>query len=541
MNPISLLRSRLSLSALAGIGLALGVVATVVMVRAVDGAAFADAAGQAGREPVGVALALGAFGAAFVLRAIAWQRVLPGIGFGQSLAGIHVALGANHLLPFRLGEPLRVLSAVRRAPVGFEAAAASTVTLRAGDMVAVVLLGLLAAPTAFLGLIGWVAWAIFAALGVVAVLGWRWLRAVARHRADVVMPGPLVMGLTVVAWLAESVLVWQVAHWAGLSLSWPEALVVTTAAVAAQVAAIAPGGLGTYEAAAVAAYVALGYEPDTALVAALGAHALKTVYSVVAGGIAVFVPGPSLIGRLRLRRATEAREASPPPPDAPVLLFMPAFDEEAAVGACVRRAPAMVRGRVVQTLVVDDGSSDATVARAQEAGAEVIELGTNRGLGAAVRVGLAEGVRRGAAAVVFCDADGEYPPEELEMVVAPILEGRADYVTGSRFLGRIDHMRPHRRLGNVVLTRLLSLIARRRISDGQTGYRGLSLAAASHAEIIHDFNYAQVLTLDLLAKGFRHVEVPISYHFRTTGDSFIRLGPYLRTVVPAVYREVNAA
>ena len=124
-------------------------------------------------------------------------------------------------------------------------------------------------------------------------------------------------------------------------------------------------------------------------------------------------------------------------------------------------------------------------------------------------------------------------------MVEPVLDGRADYVTGSRFLGHIEHMRPHRRIGNLVLTRLLSLVARRRISDGQTGYRALSPAAASSAEIIHDFNYAQVLTLDLLAKGFRHIEVPISYRFRTTGHSFVKLGPYLRRVVPAVYREIN--
>jgi len=221
------------------------------------------------------------------------------------------------------------------------------------------------------------------------------------------------------------------------------------------------------------------------------------------------------------------------------LLFMPAFNEERSVGGCVRRVPDMVLGRPVEVLVVDDGSTDGTVARAEAAGAEVLSLPSNRGLGAAVRVGLAEGVRRSAAAVVFCDADGEYPPEELANLVGPILDGSADYVAGSRFLGRIDHMRPHRRLGNVVLTRLLSVVARRRISDGQTGYRAFSPDAAAEAEVIHDFNYAQVLTLDLLAKGFRYREVPISYHFRTEGESFIKLGRYLRNVIPAVYRELN--
>ena len=189
--------------------------------------------------------------------------------------------------------------------------------------------------------------------------------------------------------------------------------------------------------------------------------------------------------------------------------------------------------------MIDDGSADDTIGEAERAGATVIALPQNRGLGAAVRVGLAAGVERGAAAVVFCDADGEYPPEELANLVRPILADEADYVCGSRFLGDIQHMRPHRRFGNQVLTKTLSVIARRRITDGQTGYRAFSPAAAARAEVIHDFNYAQVITLDLLAKGYRYLEVPISYHFRTTGESFIKLGPYLRKVVPAVYRELN--
>ena len=91
-----------------------------------------------------------------------------------------------------------------------------------------------------------------------------------------------------------------------------------------------------------------------------------------------------------------------------------------------------------------------------------------------------------------------------------------------------------------MLTWLLSRVARRRLADGQSGYRALSASAAEDAEIVHDFNYAQVLTLDLLAKGYAYAEVPISYRFREHGTSFVRLGPYLRRVVPAVYRELNA-
>ncbi|MGH9112587.1 MAG: hypothetical protein ACRDZN_09895, partial [Acidimicrobiales bacterium] len=142
------------------------------------------------------------------------------------------------------------------------------------------------------------------------------------------------------------------------------------------------------------------------------------------------------------------------------------------------------------------------------------------------------------------DADGEYAPEELAALVAPILGGRADYVIGSRFAGLPRAMRPHRWLGNRTLTLALKLLVRRwgvrGLTDGQSGYRALSPRATADAEILHDFNYAQVLTLDLVAKGFRYAEVPISYRFRQHGRSYVRLGPYLRRVVPAVWRELRS-
>jgi glycosyltransferase involved in cell wall biosynthesis len=227
----------------------------------------------------------------------------------------------------------------------------------------------------------------------------------------------------------------------------------------------------------------------------------------------------------------------------PVVVVFPAYNEEPTVAAVVRRTPAEVAGHPVEVVVVDDGSADGTASAARRAGAIVHVHGANRGLGAAVRTGLAIGVDRGAAVIAFLDADGEYAPEELERLVAPILSGRADYVAGSRFAGLPRRMLPHRWLGNRVLTVGVRAVVRRwgvrDLTDGQSGYRALSPAAAAAAEIIHDFNYAQVLTFDLLAKGFRYAEVPISYGFRRHGQSFVRLGPYLRQVIPAVWRELR--
>ena len=214
------------------------------------------------------------------------------------------------------------------------------------------------------------------------------------------------------------------------------------------------------------------------------------------------------------------------------------------MGDVVRRVPSEIRGHPVRCVVVDDGSTDATAAEAAAAGAQVVSFEANRGLGAAVRVGIGIGVAMGAVAVAFCDADGEYAPEELDRIVGPILDGEADYVVGSRFAGDRRRMQPHRWAGNRVLTWWVRSLAWRHfgvrgVTDGQSGYRALSTDAAADAEVVHDFNYAQVLTLDLLAKGHRYAEVPISYAFRTAGRSFVRLVPYLRRVVPAVARRAR--
>ena len=520
----------------------LGLVGAVVyVVHSIDLETLAGTAAAAARDPRGLAVALGAYALAFVLRAGLWCRILPGLGFGQSLSALHVSLAGNHLLPLRLGEPLRVVSVVRRTRVPVAAATASTVLLRAADILAVVVIAALLGPEVAEELLGGARIPLAVVSGLLLVAAAAWTARVVR-REGCGRRGWLVLALpgAIVAWLLESVLVWSCAGWAGIDLSPRDAALVTAVTIAAQAVAITPGGVGTYEAAATASLVVLGADPGAALAAAVAAHALKTAYALAVGAAALGWPAPSLVGRLRVPRRVHRIPVAPSDPAAPVVLVLPAHDEEATVAAVVARAPASVRGRPVRVLVVDDGSGDRTAAEGARAGAEVVRMGVNRGLGAAVRRGLEEGVARGAAAVAFCDADGEYAPEELEAMVAPVLEGRADYVVGSRFEGRIAHMRAHRRLGNRMLTWLLSRAARRRLTDGQSGYRALSAAAAADAEIVHDFNYAQVLTLDLLAKGYAYAEVPISYRFREHGTSFVRLGPYLRRVVPAVYRELNA-
>jgi uncharacterized membrane protein YbhN (UPF0104 family) len=539
------------------------VVAVALVARTLDLDAVAQTLGAARSDLWGGALALVLYAGAFALRAGVWSRLVAELPFTHALSALHVSLGANHVLPFRLGETLRVTTVVRRTRVSFAAATASTVTLRSGDMVAVVGIAALLGPRVTGTVVGGRMWLLFGPALAVFALGAVWLRGVNAGQA---CPPALLLVAGAAAgasWVLESAVLWQTARWADLEVSFLDAVLVTAVTIAAQAVAIAPAGVGTYEAATTAAFVSLGAGPGPALAAALTAHALKTAYALVTGALALFAPAPGALGRLRLASLSAPRvrggEPRAPTDSAPVLLFLPARDEEPTVAAVVRRVPESVLGHPVETVVVDDGSSDGTAPAAAGAGADVVSLRDPRGLGAAVRTGLREATARGAAAVAFCDADGEYAPEELERLVGPVLAGAADYVVGTRLAGhkrgrsrrnpersaRGSGMTPsvrmpvHRRTGNIVLTRMLSFMARTTLSDGQSGFRALSAEAARDAEIIHDFNYAQVLTLDLLAKGYRYAEVPISYRHRTTGRSFVRLTGYLRAVAPAVHRELN--
>ncbi len=515
------------------LGLGALVVAVVVIARSVEVGHLRAAWDGALDDPVGLAaVGLGLF-AAFAVRAWLWHRTVPSLSTGHALAAIGLSFGANHLLPFRLGEGARPLSVSRRAGVPVDVALASTLTLRAADLLSMVVIGLVIGPGIFVGLVG--AWGWFVVAGMVAAVltGVVWLARIRSTReVELRLPGPAVAVGSLLAWCLEAVVVWKVATWAGVELGYTEALLVTVAAVSAQIVAVAPGGIGTYEAAATAALVATGVSPGPALAVAVAAHAVKTAWSLVGMLPAACWPAPSLLGPLRVPSAIPARQPAPVG-DGPVVLVLPARNEAGRVGGVIERLPSEVAGRPTRCIVVDDGSSDSTILEARASGAEVVRHGSGRGLGAAVRTGLAVAVERGAAVVAFCDADGEYDPAELEAVVRPILDGAADYVVGSRFAGRIDRMLPQRRIGNVVLTRWVRWMCRLPVTDGQSGFRALSARAAAEARIAHDYNYAQVLTVELVQRGFTYAEVPIHYRFRDGGRSFVKLGRYLRQVVPA--------
>ncbi len=150
------------------------------------------------------------------------------------------------------------------------------------------------------------------------------------------------------------------------------------------------------------------------------------------------------------------------------LIVMPAFNEQAAVGNVVREVFAKLPG--VACLVVDDGSTDATVRVAREAGARVAMLPYNLGVGGAMRVGFKYALENGFDNVVQIDADGQHDPADAARLVDALVS--ADIVVGARFAGEGDYSaKGPRRWAMVVIASVLSRTAKTTLNDATSGFR----------------------------------------------------------------------
>ncbi len=157
-----------------------------------------------------------------------------------------------------------------------------------------------------------------------------------------------------------------------------------------------------------------------------------------------------------------------------VLVVIPALNEEASVGQVVKEVEAAVPAAHI--LVVDDGSLDRTREVAREAGADVLSLPFNLGVGGALRAGFRYAVRFGYPVVVQVDGDGQHDPTEIPRLLAEL--GDADVVIGARFAGRGDYsVRGPRRWAMRLLARSLSKRTRAPLTDTTSGFRAFNARA----------------------------------------------------------------
>jgi len=206
-------------------------------------------------------------------------------------------------------------------------------------------------------------------------------------------------------------------------------------------------------------------------------------------------------------------------PGSPVAIVIAAYNEEESIGAVVRSLPAEVCGLTAQVIVVVDGSTDATASEAEAAGAFVCDVPRNQGQGAALRLGYRLARARGAAYIATIDADGQYDPADLATVVAPLVDGRADLVSGSRRIGRSHTTDPVRSAGVVVFGALITALTGTRITDPANGLRAMRADVSAGVELAQPQYQASELLVGAILRGYRVVEVPTVMRDRTAGTT----------------------
>ncbi len=197
-------------------------------------------------------------------------------------------------------------------------------------------------------------------------------------------------------------------------------------------------------------------------------------------------------------------------------IIVPVFNEAKTLLALLDKVQAVkLRGLKKQILVVDDGSADGTrdvLKKLRKSSIEIYFHEKNRGKGAAIRTAIPH--TKGDYVVVQ-DADLEYDPADYEKLLGPLLEGKADVVYGSRFMGTHQAFVFSHYLGNIFLSFVTTLLYGTVLTDMETCYkvfkgdilRGLTLRS-------NRFEFEPEVTAKILKKNFKIYEMPISYHGR---------------------------
>jgi glycosyltransferase involved in cell wall biosynthesis len=207
-------------------------------------------------------------------------------------------------------------------------------------------------------------------------------------------------------------------------------------------------------------------------------------------------------------------------PVAAVHIVIPALNEEAALPAVLAAIPASLAARVI---VVDNGSTDRTAAVARAAGAEVVRE-DRRGYGSACLAGIAAlGAMPGSDVIVFLDADGSTDAAELGRLVAPILDGTAELVLGSRTMSAASaaHVPAHARAGNALAVALVRLVTGARFTD-LGPFRALRLGTLRRLALAdRDFGWNIEMQIRAVRAGVPWREVAVRHSARAAGESKI--------------------
>jgi len=202
-----------------------------------------------------------------------------------------------------------------------------------------------------------------------------------------------------------------------------------------------------------------------------------------------------------------------------IIVVMPAFNEEENLKELFKKIPAKIENKNVGVIVVDDGSTDDTFRVTEDAGYIAVRNIVHRGGGAALRLGYEILRENKARIIITMDADGQHNPEEMSVLIKPILEGKYDLVVGSRLLGKTEACSRLRLTGLFIFNFLISFLLGTKVTDCSSGFRAFKKELLDNVNLEEDQFHTSELIIDAVKKNFKVTEVPITIYRRKYGKS----------------------
>lgn len=194
-----------------------------------------------------------------------------------------------------------------------------------------------------------------------------------------------------------------------------------------------------------------------------------------------------------------------------LIVMIPCYNEEKTLPLVIDSIPKQIKGvDQIETLIIDDGSTDQTVKVAQELGVtHIIQHKSNKGLARSFETGLAACLQHEADLIVNTDGDNQYPQQDIPKLIQPILAGEAEIVIADRQTDQIKHFSPLKKLLQKVGSGVVRILSSTNVPDAVSGFRAYSAEAAKQINIVTDFSYAIETIIQASKKKIKITSVPV--------------------------------
>ena len=222
-----------------------------------------------------------------------------------------------------------------------------------------------------------------------------------------------------------------------------------------------------------------------------------------------------------------------------LIVQIPCYNEELTLPQTVRDIPRSIPGiDKVEILIIDDGSTDRTIAVARELGVEHIVCNKqNKGLARTFCAGLDACLQRGADIIVNTDGDNQYAGADIPKLVAPILAGRADIVVGDRQTDTVAHFSPLKKLLQKVGSSFVRRLSETEVTDAVSGFRAFSRDAAIKMNVVSSYSYTIETLIQAGKKHLAVVSVPIGTNAKTRESRLFKSIPdFIQRQVTTIIR-----